>query len=333
MRKGIDDRRRIVREVSRQVRRCRNNCIGRVVGAADDRLLPSAEDEGGVLVNRAADGGAELIALERVLCIGEVIPRVEDPVADKFEGVAVPAVGAGFGHDVHHRAGVVAILCVETVGLHAELLQRVRKREGIIGVAHQVFVVRPVQVVADLVRPGAVDRNRFGARNLFRVSLLRARIAGRQIYSAGHQQRQVGGVSAVERNIHQARLLNHLAEHGADGVDLHGGCFDGDALGRCADLQLHVHVADLIGQQYDVLVVALESLRFHGDRIGRRRQRRDVELARAVGRVGSRHRGVELCDLDVRPGHDGTLRIRHRTGDRTVAGLSEGVPAERQQHH
>ena len=111
------------REISVQVVRSGNDRVGGIVDAADDRLLPSEEDEAGVLVNRTSDRDAELVALERIDFVGEIVARVEGTIANKFERVAMPLVGAGLGNDVHHRAGVVAILCVEAVGLNAELLR------------------------------------------------------------------------------------------------------------------------------------------------------------------------------------------------------------------
>ena len=189
----------VMREIPVHVVRSGNDRVAGIVDAADDRLLPAKEDEALVLVNRTADGAAELIALERIFRVGKVVAGIEGPVAHKLERIAVPLVGARLGDDVHHRAGIVAILRVKAVGLDAELLQRVGEGEGKVDVAHQVFVVAAVQVVADLIRPGAVNCDRFLAGNLLGVALQRAGVVGDCRYGARNQKRQVGGVSAVQR--------------------------------------------------------------------------------------------------------------------------------------
>src|SRR5947208_17118299 len=77
-------------------------------------------------------------------------------------------------------------------------------------IAHQVLVVRPVQVVANLVRARPVDCN--GLRRkwvLLGATLLHAMSVG--VSRARDKLGQVGGVAGFQRNADHAGLLDHLA--------------------------------------------------------------------------------------------------------------------------
>ena len=116
------------------------------------------------------------------------------------------------GDHVHDRAGIAAILHVKAVGLDAELLKRVGEGEGKVDVAHQVFVVAAVQVVGNLIRAGAVDCNRVVAGNLLGIALQCAGVVARCRNGAWNQEREVGGISAVQRQIDHTRALNYLSQ-------------------------------------------------------------------------------------------------------------------------
>ena len=122
-------------------------------------------------LQRSAHGAAKLIAFEQVRgvgscldIVGEVVRRVQVGIADIFKQIAVIAVGAALGDDVHHAARVLAVLSVVVVGFDAELLDCIGHGEGHVDVGVLVDVVAAVEHVVGLPRQCAVggDRNRRG---------------------------------------------------------------------------------------------------------------------------------------------------------------------------
>ena len=102
--------------------------------------------------NRAADGAAELMAVEGILCAcwRKIGLGIEVAVAQKLECIAVELIASGLGDDIYHRAGALAKLGVVVAGLHAEFLQRVRERERLVNVRHFIYVVATVQQIVRL---------------------------------------------------------------------------------------------------------------------------------------------------------------------------------------
>ena len=98
--------------------------------AAVARPLVAAEEEELVAFDSAAERAAELIALQRVVRGREVVAGVHVAVAKKLEGVAMPGVGAGFRHGVHHAAGMQTASGGQAAGLDAEFLQGVGELDG-----------------------------------------------------------------------------------------------------------------------------------------------------------------------------------------------------------
>ena len=159
---------------------------------------------------------------------------IENLIPDELKPVAVPYVRPRLRNYVHDRAGIRPVTGIEAVGLYAEFLQRVGKWERIVGVAHQVFVVGAVQVVTDLVRARAVDRNGLRYRtgphgNLLGVSLLDAMSVGTR--GSRHEKRQVRGVASNQRNALYAALLDHLAQNRRNSIYEHRRRFHNDLLG------------------------------------------------------------------------------------------------------
>src|SRR6185437_1074179 len=119
-RMGYDRGRIRQRKIAVQVVRCRDDRVGGIVYAADNCFLPSEKEKAGVFVDRAANGSAELVALEWIDLIRKIVACVEGPIPNKFKKIAMKLVGSCFRYDVYHRSGIVAILRVEAVGLDAE---------------------------------------------------------------------------------------------------------------------------------------------------------------------------------------------------------------------
>src|SRR5208283_2994876 len=80
-----------------------------------------SEEENRVLTNWPAERAAELVSIERSACWRKIISRVEVPVADKIENVAVKCVGAGFRDNVNLPPAEFAVLGIEIVGENPEL--------------------------------------------------------------------------------------------------------------------------------------------------------------------------------------------------------------------
>ncbi len=53
-------------------------------------------------------------------------------------------IGTGLGDDIHHSSSILAVFRAVVAGLHAELLKRVRHREGLINVRILVDVIAAV---------------------------------------------------------------------------------------------------------------------------------------------------------------------------------------------
>src|SRR6185437_16125475 len=137
----------VSREVSIQVRCRRNHSVAGVVLRSQPRSLVSEENECAVFADWATNRASKLIPLQRIHLRCEIIPCIEGSIADELERIAVPLVRARLRYDIDHGAGIRAVLCVEAVGLDAKFLHRIRERERVVGIAHQVLVVGPVQVV------------------------------------------------------------------------------------------------------------------------------------------------------------------------------------------
>src|SRR5579885_121558 len=116
-------------EIAVENRRRRYKADGLRRIAALPRSLEPAEEEQLVADDPAAQRSTELVALERVMNSGERISSIQIAVAQKFEQVAVEAVGARPRHCIDHRPGMQSETRRKKAGLHAELLERVRKRD------------------------------------------------------------------------------------------------------------------------------------------------------------------------------------------------------------
>ena len=79
------------------------------------------EKESLVVNDRATDGAAELVQMERLLRPAirlvcgriEIVARVKRRVAEKIEGVTVKIVGTALGDDVDGRTGAAAVFSLK----------------------------------------------------------------------------------------------------------------------------------------------------------------------------------------------------------------------------
>ena len=165
-----------------------------------DQTFIAAEVEQLVLDDRAADGRAELVALEIGQLAGvEEVAGVQGRIAMELEYRPANPVGARLGHGAHDAAGRAAELGAVAVRLHAELLHRVdaeqHAREARRRLVGDVGDVGAVHQVAGLLRPRAADRQLRAAeatREVARGSTADddARLEGGQLHEAPAVQGQ-----------------------------------------------------------------------------------------------------------------------------------------------
>ena len=157
-----------LREVARALQRRRHD--RRIQERAGDLAQAGvgAEEERLVLADGAAEGAAELVAVQRRG--GEREPRigVQVVVAEELEQRAVKLVAAGARDDVDHAAGEASVFGAVAVGHHAELFHRVGIGRDVAGVAQAGHVGAAIQVVVH--RAGAAIHAAVDHGALFRDS-------------------------------------------------------------------------------------------------------------------------------------------------------------------
>ena len=80
-------------------------CIERGIGTLNCGLV-AAKEEQFVLDNRTAQDSAELVALQRVALGGKEVARVQRPVAQKLEEIAVEFIRSGLRYRINSRPGI-----------------------------------------------------------------------------------------------------------------------------------------------------------------------------------------------------------------------------------
>ena len=158
-------------------------------------LLIGDKKESAIADNRAAEGAAELVALELVFCCRVPRSGVEDRVAQEFKSIAVEVVAARLCDDVHDTPGILTVLRAVVACLHTEFLERIRHGEGLVYVGVLIDVITTVELVANLVLARTVgdDCHRAGKR----LGLPLISSARNRQHRARDQQRQVRSIAAV----------------------------------------------------------------------------------------------------------------------------------------
>ena len=230
---------------------------------------------------RSADGGAELMPIERRLRIlgqaavglrhlaDEEIAGVERVVAQVFEDGAVQQVAAGLGGDRDH-AGAAAELRREDAREHLELahlLDRGRDDHGVEGVFVVVDAVdQPgvrVGLVAERVEVRRAPRiEGAGAREVL------ARLPGSDARRQIDEGREV---AAVQRQLLDGALLDDRADLRRVGPEQRRFGHDRRRFLDAADFERHVDARALIDLEDDAFPAPLpESLHVHFDGVGAR---------------------------------------------------------------
>ena len=243
-------------EVASQHRRGRRVADDRRRVALFDAALVAAEQEQLVLHDRRAQRAAKLIAVQIVLLRREVVALVEAVVAVELERVAVDLVRSGLGHQVDRRGGMVAVPRRQRAGLDLELLQRVGKRRRQVQVVERIVVRPAVHDVGDAVGLAAGHRDRHG-----REVLVGVEVAGRRGRRQSRQEDQLGRLAAVQRQLHDALIVDHLSDAGVLGFDQRGVRRHRDLLADRADGERHVDLGIRADLQHDAVPhVGVEAL-------------------------------------------------------------------------
>ena len=197
-------------------------------------------------MNWSADGGPELVALQRGLHedggAEQEAGGVQIGVAQELVGRAVKLVGSGFHDGVDHRAAHAPVFGAVVAGDHFELGKRVRRRlHQLGGIA---LVAGPVGIVVQAVQQKVV----IGAAHAVYVEGAFARRAAgreggrdRRLDGVGGQQRQVRIIAAVEREFRDRRRADHLAVFAGIGLQRGGHAGDLDGFRDGADLHGNIH--------------------------------------------------------------------------------------------
>ena len=147
-------------------------------------------------------------------------------------------IGAALGGGVDDGAGGAAILGAVVAGLHAELADRVRRQlHHLVGKA---LVAGAVGVVIHAIDHEIVERAALAVDVERRVAAGRAAVLEHGLADAGSQQREIRIGAAVQRQIDDRGVADHVAA--AAGIGLDGGCGARhfDRLGHVADLQVQI---------------------------------------------------------------------------------------------
>ena len=168
----------------------------------------------------SADSAAELVAMDIVGHGSEVRSGVEVAIAQELECVAMELAAAGLGDDIDHRARALAIFGVVVAGLNAELLQGIREWERAIDVGHFIHVVAAVKEEILLIGKGTVRAGDYGSGKGLPIALVNAVSLVGGVDHTGNQCYQRGCISAIERQIDDARLIDDLRERARGGIDL-----------------------------------------------------------------------------------------------------------------
>ena len=212
---GVGDGNRVTLGVNKLAGglRCggQRSLLSRAQTAAEAFVVAKIENL--VFADRAARRRAKLVLHQRRgLPVGgrDWAFRVEDRVAQVLPQVAVQLIGATARNLVHQPACCLAKLGVLVAGGKAELAQRVRAQLD--RLVREAKVVQAPAIVIQAVQQEGVH---LAAQAVYVVSALAAGGAfnlQRGLVHARHQQRQVGRVASIQRQVyHLCRVDDHAA--------------------------------------------------------------------------------------------------------------------------
>jgi hypothetical protein len=251
-----------------------------------------------------------------------VVARVEGVVAVVEVGAAVAVVGPRLGHGVDLPAGVAAELGAVGVGLDAELADGLGAEGGAGGAARgtvgEVVERRAVEQVH--VRPRVLAVDAHGEA----VGDHRAPVAVRVGDDPRLQEREVGVVAAVQREVADRVLVHEIAELAGTGLDQRRLGGDGDRLVGRAGIEARVHDRRLADHEVDAPAHhGAEPRQLHPDLpLAEGQPRHHVAAVRPRG-GGAVEPGVEVARAHQRAGQDPAGGILHGARELGGRGLGE----------
>ena len=221
-------------------------------------LVPAEEEE--ALPDGAAERPAELILLERrqLVGVGE-LRRVELAVAHVLVDRSARLERPRLGDDVDLAGAGAAELRGVGAGLDLEFTNRVGRQADHERVERWIRVDRAVEEVHVGIRPAAADRDR-GV--LARPPVQRIHVAHLRAVRgvrAGHQQRELEKLPAVERQLGDLTLIDYFANRRVAHVQQRHGLRHLHLLRQAACLQHDVRADALVDFDMDRELLAREA--------------------------------------------------------------------------
>ena len=271
--------------------------------------FPRSEKERLVLMDRSAESGAVLVAVQRVLgateFVGKEIRRIEVRVAQVLEDRAVELVGAALGYDAHLGAVAAAELGGGHAGLHGELLHRVGDAE---------IAQRRPDLGIDVT--DAVQQEVIGLRPCAGDVEAAALLPGLRRHGARREEREIQVLPRVQRHIGDGARIDHAADGALVAFEQRSYRLYHHALGNIAHFERHLDVRHLVHlNQNGGNGGALESRVLRGQRIVGRRELQELKFTAGVSDCAQACIGVGIRQSKFDARDQCARWILHNTGN------------------
>ena len=228
-------------------------------------------------------------------------------------------VGTAFGRHVHLTDASTEFRRIDAA-LNLELLQRVDRRQQDVGIEVHIGVVHAIECVVVPLAPAATDGQLLCGpiAALAGAGLARIGKTGRHI---GRQRDQLQKIPAVEREIHDATIVDNGANRRVFGINHRRAADDLHRLFDRANGEGEIQADCLLGLQLDAVSNrALKPLQFNFYVVGSGEQVWKHVNARGVGLLGGRNPGLRIRDGDRRAGQHAAAGVQDPARD-----LPEGL--------
>ena len=208
-----------------------------------------------------------------------------------------------------------ALLEPHVAGFHRKLFQRVRKGKWKVNVEQVIHVLAAIHRVSDVVIARSIDRNFFLPAWMY-VAVIVARVAAGG-HNAGHQQRQVCCIPAIQRKLHDARPIHGVFQRRRPCFNLRGRTHTLTIVLNVAKLELNIDLDVFIRlQQNSGSLVAPERRLFNRQRIASNRKRVELILTICPGGRGPDLTRVHGGKRERGARNAGALLIGHGSKER-----------------
>ena len=132
----------------------------------------------------------------------------------EIERGAVELIGAGFRNDVDGCGGMVTVARRQRTRFDLEFLECIGKRRRKVEVVERIVMRPAIHDVGDAVGGAAGNRDRRGG-----IVLVRLKVGRRRRRRQAREQDQLGRLSAVQRELGDALVVDDLSDAGASRLD------------------------------------------------------------------------------------------------------------------